>query len=87
MGKNMTQPSELDQESEQALLLEEVYELGYHKIKNGCLQEPLERLNKLIQQEKNKLLDQLIAEAVPNPTTPAGEPEFVPVEIIKGRKI
>lgn len=40
--------NELDQESEQALLLEEAYNLGYQKVRNGCLQEVLEKLNLLI---------------------------------------
>jgi len=45
---------ELDQESEQALLLEEAYQLGYHKVRNGCLQEPLRKLNALIAQAKRE---------------------------------
>ena len=40
--------NELDQESKQALLLEEAYNLGYYKVKNGCLQVPLKKLNQLI---------------------------------------
>ncbi len=41
----MSNNAELDQESPQALLLEEAYNLGYHKVKNGCLQKPLKELN------------------------------------------
>lgn len=40
-----TDNAELDRESPQALLLEEAYNLGYHKVKNGCLQKPLRELN------------------------------------------
>lgn len=44
----------LDQESPQALLLEEAYQLGYHKVRDGCLQEPLVKLNDLLKAERNK---------------------------------
>jgi hypothetical protein len=53
-ARSQNSREELDQESEQALLLEEAYQLGYHKVKNGCLQEPLKKLNALISKETLK---------------------------------
>jgi hypothetical protein len=40
--------AKLDQESPQALLLEEAYQYGYHKVKDGCLVKPLIELNHII---------------------------------------
>ena len=43
-----TELREIDIESEQALLLEEAYNLGYHKVKNGCLIPLTEKLERQI---------------------------------------
>jgi hypothetical protein len=43
-----TELGEIDMESEQALLLEEAYNLGYHKVKNGCLIPLTEKLERQI---------------------------------------
>lgn len=52
----------LDQESEQALILEQAYQFGYHKIKDGCLREPLKELNKIIEIEKLRAMIEIIEE-------------------------
>jgi hypothetical protein len=59
-------PSELeqiDQESEQALLLEEAYQLGWHKVRNGCLVEPLKKLNAIIEQREEAAIQETLYEA------------------------
>ena len=45
---------EIDQESEQALLLEEAYQLGYYKVKDGCLLKPLSKLNLLLERRETE---------------------------------
>lgn len=53
---------EIDRESEQALILEEAYNLGYHKVKNGCLIEPLKKLNQWHKQQARSYVLEVIGD-------------------------
>jgi len=76
------QDTELDQESEHALILETAYNLGYHKIKDGCLQEPLKELNKLISSKVNEERKSFIRQLIEAEPVEAKE-DYVTIKFTK----